>query len=72
MHVSQMLRNIVDRPFSRAKTRNLRRSSAQLKTHFRVQKQVATGSPIEAKTNFWTKPRSGFVASHAVGHMQPS
>jgi len=37
MNLSQMLRNFVDRPFSRAKTRNLRRGPAQIKTRFRVQ-----------------------------------
>ena len=71
MNLSQMLCNIVNRPFSRAKTSNLRRGPAQLKTRFRVQEQVATGSPIKTKTNFGTKLRSGYVAGHAVGHMEP-
>jgi hypothetical protein len=73
MNLSQILCNIVNRPFSRAKTRAI--SVAVLlrsRTHFRVQEQVVTGSPIETKTNFGTKLRSGYVAGHAVGHMQPS
>jgi hypothetical protein len=72
MTLSQMLSNFVDRPFSRAKTRNLRRGPAQVKTRFRVQEQVATGSPIETKAHFGTKLRSGYVAVHAVGHVQLS
>ena len=38
MNVSQILRHVVDRPFSRAKMRNLCRGPTQLKPRFRVQK----------------------------------
>lgn len=69
MTLRQMLNNLVDRPCSRAKTHNLRCGPAQLKTCFRVQEQVATGSPIETKANFMIQLRSGYVAGHAVGHI---
>ncbi len=72
MHASESLHNVLDRPFSRAKARDLRRSSVQRKTCLRIQKQVATGSPIETKTDFWAKPRSGYVAGHTVAHLQAS
>jgi hypothetical protein len=37
MNVSQILRHVVDRPFSRAKVHNLCRGPTQLKPRFRVQ-----------------------------------
>ncbi len=72
MPVSHMPHDIVDRPFSRAKTDNFRRSPIELKPRFRVQKQLATTSPVDTKANFGAKPRSGSVAGHAVGHTLPS
>lgn len=72
MHASESLHNVLDRAFSRAKARDLRRSSVQHKTRLRIQKQVVTGSPIETKTDFWAKPRSGYVAGHSIAHLQAS
>lgn len=64
--LGQLLHHVIDRPFTRAKTRNGRGGMVQLESCFWVQEQVAAGTPIEPKTSFRTKPRPDCGESHEL------
>jgi hypothetical protein len=68
----EMIDHVIDRPFTRAKTRNRRGGVVQFESGFGVHKQVAAGTPIEPQANFRTKPRPDGDESHRQSGLVPA